>query len=87
MARSPTPHFCARGTVAGMERNVIWYSDDGTFHVLVRFGIRVVNRYREDGLGGDPAETRARAAAKAVELALQYNIELANVRETPAAVD
>lgn len=70
-----------------MERNVLWYSDGGTFYILVRHGIRVVDRYREDGLGGDPVETRARAAAAALEFAMEYKIELRNVQESSAAID
>lgn len=70
-----------------MERNVLWFSDGDTIHILVRHGIRIVRRYREECLGGDPAATRAQAAAKALEYALDYKIELRNVTETPAAID
>jgi hypothetical protein len=49
---SRCPGFCARPTIAG----------GGTFYILVRHGIRIMRRYREDGLGGDAAETRPRAA-------------------------
>jgi hypothetical protein len=53
--------------------------------VLVRYGIRVASRFMASELG-TPAEIRMRAAAKAVELALEHRIELSRVRETEAAI-
>jgi hypothetical protein len=53
--------------------------------LAVRHRIRVVSRYREDGLDG--AESRTRAGAKAIEVVLDFKVELRNVTETPAAID
>jgi len=70
-----------------MEHTVCWYSDESSYFVLVRFGARIVTRYRAEALAESPAEMRVHALAKAIELALKLKIELRNVAETPGAVD
>ena len=75
--------FFARANLARMIHNVLWSADDTGYAVHVRFGIRTVRQFRAECLAGETlAEVRMQAAAKAVELALQYRIDLAQVRET-----
>jgi hypothetical protein len=64
-----------------MERNALWSADDGGFAVLI-----FVHRLRVETGNLPLAEIRMEAAARAVELALEYRIELANVREAGEAV-
>jgi hypothetical protein len=69
-----------------MERNALWHADEDGFAVVIRHGIRVVHRLRVETGNLPLAEVRMQAAARAVELALEYWIELANVRQAREGV-
>jgi hypothetical protein len=69
-----------------MERKVIWFSDGDGYVVLVCHGIRVASRFVADELG-TATEIRQRAAAKAVELALEHRVDLTAVREVREPLD
>jgi hypothetical protein len=64
-----------------MDRNTLWHADETGYTVHVRHGIRVVHRFRLETGDLPVAEIRMLAAARAVELALEYRIELRNVSE------
>jgi hypothetical protein len=67
--------------------NVLWSADECGFRVAVRHGIRLIGGVREETLtGATLAEIRMQAAARAVELALQYRVPLTEVREAGEAV-
>jgi hypothetical protein len=60
---------------------VVWYADDCGFTVHVRHGAWVVDRFAV--VMTDRVDVvRMQAAARAVELALEHRVGLANVRET-----
>ena len=65
-----------------MERTVVWFADDCGFTVHVRYGSSVVDRFAVDTLTQPVASVRLQAAARAVELALEHRVGLANVRES-----
>ena len=66
---------------ADMERNALWFADETGFTVHIRHGIRVVHRYRSETGDLPPAEIRMQAAARAVEFALEYRVDLRQVSE------
>ena len=59
---------------------VWWSASEGSYEVLVCQRARIVHRFRNEVLGSESlAEVRMQAAARAVELALEYRVPLSNV--------
>jgi hypothetical protein len=64
---------------------VWWSATEGSYQVLVCQRARIVHRFRSETLGSDSmAGARMQAAARAVELALEYRVPLASVIEERA---
>jgi hypothetical protein len=64
-----------------MRQSVVWFADDCGFTVHVRYGHWVVDRFAVVAMTEPVASVRMQAAARAVELALEHRVGLANVRE------